>query len=363
MFEEGLEIDFLAVGDGEKSGDAIALRYGNLHGPRAEQTVVVVDGGFADDGSALVRHIQDHYDTNRVDIVISTHPDQDHVNGLKVVVAEMEVGQLLMHLPWTRSDAVAESKRLGFASPRVADKFEKNFAAASDLADLAVERGIPIVEPFVGVQTSDSCLTILSPTEDYFNQLMGEIANFQRSTLAEAISRASRQMAQAAQRLVPESLVIETLTDWGKTSPQNNSSVITLIRAGGKAALLTADAGMPALEQAAYRLEALNIAPGGLWFVQIPHHGSRRNIGPTVLNRLLGPKGNQQTVGTAFVSASKDSPKHPAKKVTNAFVRRGYPVHGTEGLSKRQHHNAPTRNGWSPSTPYPLHSHVEVDEG
>jgi len=23
-------------------------------------------------------------------------------------------------------------------------------------------------------------------------------------------------------------------------------------------------------------------------FVQIPHHGSRRNVGPTVLNRLLG---------------------------------------------------------------------------
>ena len=41
----GLEIDFLSVGEGEKSGDAIALRYGNLFGPRSEQTVLVIDGG------------------------------------------------------------------------------------------------------------------------------------------------------------------------------------------------------------------------------------------------------------------------------------------------------------------------------
>jgi hypothetical protein len=44
------EIDFLPVGDGARSGDAIALRYGNLEGTRAEQTVVVIDGGFTDDG-------------------------------------------------------------------------------------------------------------------------------------------------------------------------------------------------------------------------------------------------------------------------------------------------------------------------
>ena len=46
----GYEIDFLPVGDGARSGDAIALRYGNLEGTRAEQTVVVIDGGFTDDG-------------------------------------------------------------------------------------------------------------------------------------------------------------------------------------------------------------------------------------------------------------------------------------------------------------------------
>ena len=54
----GFEIDFLPVGEGEKSGDAIALRYGNLSGTRSEQTVLVVDGGTLDSGAALVDHVK-----------------------------------------------------------------------------------------------------------------------------------------------------------------------------------------------------------------------------------------------------------------------------------------------------------------
>lgn len=60
----GYEIDFLPVGDNSKSGDAIALRYGNLYGSRAEQRVVVVDGGFTDDGEALVNHIRTSWGVN-----------------------------------------------------------------------------------------------------------------------------------------------------------------------------------------------------------------------------------------------------------------------------------------------------------
>ncbi|MBA7494888.1 hypothetical protein ES702_05466 [subsurface metagenome] len=39
------EIDYIPVGEDEKSGDSILLRFGNLSGSREEQTVIVVDGG------------------------------------------------------------------------------------------------------------------------------------------------------------------------------------------------------------------------------------------------------------------------------------------------------------------------------
>lgn len=46
----GYEIDFLAVGDGERSGDAIAVRYGS---PGAYR-VMVVDGGTKDQHIAVL---------------------------------------------------------------------------------------------------------------------------------------------------------------------------------------------------------------------------------------------------------------------------------------------------------------------
>src|ERR1700728_1371929 len=99
----GYEIDFLPVGDKSKGGDAIALRYGDLFGSRDDQTVMIVDGGYTDNGEALVNHIGKYYKTDRVDFVVSTHPDQDHILGLKVVLENIKVGTLLMHRPWLHS--------------------------------------------------------------------------------------------------------------------------------------------------------------------------------------------------------------------------------------------------------------------
>lgn len=357
----GLEIDFLPVGDGETSGDAIAFRYGNLFGSRDEQTVGIIDGGFADDGEALVEHVHTHYGTDVVDLVFSTHPDRDHISGLKVVLVRLDVRHLCMHLPWNHSAVVESARRTGFRSASIADKFERNFEAAAELEDLAQRLGISVVEPFAGMSTPDGGVTVLSPTRQYYEALLGEIAESEGKGKSQ-VARALEALREAAAKLIPESLHIETLTDWGETSPQNNSSTVLLLQDGTWTALFTADAGMPALNAAADGLEERRLIPGGLGFIQVPHHGSRRNVGPTVLNRLLGPKGQADTLGTAFVSAAKESRKHPAKKVTNAFRRRGYPVHGTDGNKKLHHMEAPDR-GWGPSVPYQLHALVEEDEG
>ena len=107
------EIDFLAVGDTTKSGDAIALRYGTLVGPQKSQRVVIIDGGFKSDGDALVKHVKHYYETDTVDLVISTHTDGDHVNGLFPVLEQLRVGQLWMHMPWKHSDDFAKAHSLG----------------------------------------------------------------------------------------------------------------------------------------------------------------------------------------------------------------------------------------------------------
>ena len=90
-----------------------------------------------------------------------------------------------------------------------------------------------------------------------------------------------------------------------------------------------------------------------LSFLQAPHHGSKHNVGPTVLSRILGAPGSGFTTTTAFISSARASEKHPSPKVVNALIRRGAKVFATEG-SGIYHHNAGTlRPGWSPITPLP----------
>src|SRR2546427_4274333 len=109
----GYEVDFLAVGDASRSGDAIAFRFGNLFGRRDEQTVIVIDGGLVDTGDKLVQHIKTYYGTDYVDLVVSTHPDSDHAGGLVAVLQQLRVETLWMHRPWKHTQDIARLFRDG----------------------------------------------------------------------------------------------------------------------------------------------------------------------------------------------------------------------------------------------------------
>lgn len=357
----GYEIDFLPVGSGERSGDAITFRLGNLYGERAEQMVVVVDGGFQENGEKLVEHIKKYYNTSHVDIVISTHPDADHAAGLMVVLEQMTVGQLWMHQPWNHTDDIANM----FVDGRITDngireKLCRALEDARGLETLANRKKIPIYEPFAGKSDINGFVTVVGPTEEYYESLLPEF----RATPTPKMSFLERTIEVGVGLLakVAEAWGIETLTDEGETSAENNSSVVLRVCCDGQNLLLTGDAGIPALTNAADYIEYILGIDSSNWnFVQVPHHGSKRNVGPTILNRIVGPKLSGQTQKmSAYVSVSKNGdPKHPAKKVTNAYLRRGAPVYATKGSTIRYLHNAPDR-GWSKIEPLPFYD--EVDE-
>jgi beta-lactamase superfamily II metal-dependent hydrolase len=358
------EIDFLAVGEESSGGDAIVLRYGNLAGPRAEQTVIVIDGGYKENGHVLVDFITNRYQTTSVDVVVATHPDRDHISGLETVIEQLAVTHLLMHRPWNHSLELSAAKQANFQPLAFSTKLELSMRDASDLEALATSRGVQVTEPFTAVSTADGCFRVLGPSLEYYESLLPRMAS--PETIGSKLGSLATLLKEAVVgQFIEETLDQETLRDDGKTTASNNSSVISLLQFDGHAMLLTADAGIEALEQAATVLESEGFVPGSLRFVQVPHHGSRRSVGPLVLDRILGPKGKQTTHGTAFVSAPKKNPeaKHPSKKVTNAFRRRGYDVHGTQGITKWHYHAAPARPDYSTSEPIPFYKVVEDDSG
>ena len=186
------EIDFLPVGDGERSGDAIALRFGNIAGSRAEQVVMVIDGGTQDSGDALVKHVRQFYRTDYIDYVISTHADLDHAAGLKVVLEEMDFGELLMHRPWEHSAEICDL----FKSPRLtasglSDKLEKAIDAAHELEQIAQRKQRPVTEPFAGVSRANGAVMVLGPSKSLYEELIPHFRSTRprREPLCQGFSR------------------------------------------------------------------------------------------------------------------------------------------------------------------------------
>ncbi|MHB9004811.1 MAG: ComEC/Rec2 family competence protein, partial [Coriobacteriia bacterium] len=294
-------------------------------------------------GQKLVDHIKTHYGTTHVDLVVSTHPDVDHINGLKTVLEQCSVGELLMHLPHLRR-------------PRDASNLT-NYEAIVELHDLAIAKGIPVTEPFTGVERFSGTIRILGPSELRYEVLLDTM-------ISEAVSGAEKARFQAqgrgglmvmASRVLERALAsfpIETLGDDDDTNPRNQSSAITLLDVDDQRFLFTGDTGIESLDMAADYYEATvgSFQSQPLAFFQAPHHGSKHNLGKTILNRIFGEPGLAFGSPTAFISSAKASEKHPSPKVTNALGRRGAKVFVTEG-NAICHGAWAGRAGWTPITP------------
>lgn len=362
----GYEIDFLPVGNGSRSGDAIAVRYGSP----GSYKVMVYDGGTKESGQALVDHIKAYYGTERVDYVVNSHPDGDHALGLSVILEQLDVGELWLHRPWEYSAEIRDYFKDGrITNNSLAERLKEKMGAAYALEQLATEKGIPIFEPFQGSKIGD--FEVFSPDRDwYVHELIPEFA---KSPEQKALEKASNsfaasplnsfaEMARKAIEWIAEYWHIESLREDVETSAENESSVVLYGAIDGRGIFLAGDAGVRGLHSAADYAEAMGISIStSLKFSQIPHHGSRNNVSTTVLDRIVGPRkpvnDGLQTM-TSFVSVAKESTTHPRKAVTNAFIRRGCAVVETRGEKKCIPHNMPSR-GWGQAATISFSNEVE----
>ncbi|MEK9159261.1 MAG: MBL fold metallo-hydrolase [Patescibacteria group bacterium] len=333
------QIDYMAVGDGERSGDAIALRFGNLNGPRSEQVVIIIDGGFKESGEALVEHVKTHYGTDVVDLVILTHPDCDHASGLTVVLEKLTVNRLAMHRPWEHAADIKNSFQNGRISILgLEKKLEESLQYASDIEALAIKKGIPIVEPFQGAAGFENAVQVLGPSREYYESLLPQMIT----------PSSPPSMLEKALTSIQDFFHIDLLDDdEDSTSAANNTSTITLLQVEGHKILFTGDAGKTALNLAADYAESQGIDLKDLHIIHAPHHGSKRNLNSKLLKRVHA--------NHACVSAAKASPKHPSKRITNALHKHGTTVHVTRGQCIMYNKDAP-RLGWSDISPEPFHT-------
>ena len=275
----------------------------------------------------------------------------DHVSGLKRILEEFEVKKLYMNRPWLYIDDVWDSVNDGrITKESLCERLKKQYKYISELEEIAEEKNINICEAFQGKILEDK-LEILSPSKDFYLELMIESNKtpLEKSNVSEsAVRKIVNGLVQYVKNLI-ESWQDEKLREDVETTSENEMSVVVLGKMDEENFLLTGDAGIRALDSAIVYAEEKNEAiKDTVKFLQIPHHGGRRNVSPSILDRLIGGIVDEdKTIGkTAYVSVAKDS-DHPLQMVVNAFTRRGVKVYKTEGNIIHHHKNMPDREGWS----------------
>jgi beta-lactamase superfamily II metal-dependent hydrolase len=365
------EVEFLAVGSASRAGDAIIVRYGET----TAYDLMVVDGGTAESGETLVNHLQGHFPNRSLAHVVLTHSDQDHASGLREVLRRVRVANLWLHIPWLLAPYASDLFKTKQLSQAQLDSMRHEYDVIDELVQLAQAQGTVLHYPFQGQVIGPFC--VLSPSWETYRHLLPQFdrtpepdreqiegasmwIGTQRSSI-ELVMRALFESGAAKQKLTLESWQVERLKDGGVTSPSNESSVVLYGEFEQGRYLLTGDAGVRALTWAADYAQAMGVTLGKFSFVQVPHHGSRRNVGPTILNRLLGPIRivRSGSTFTAFVSAPASDDIHPRKMVVNAFTRRGGNVFGTQGRHLIHYGGFPARESYKDAESLKLAATVE----
>jgi beta-lactamase superfamily II metal-dependent hydrolase len=320
-------IDFLRAGD--SNGDAIVVKYGDTKD--GNFYLQVVDGGFTDTGDQIITHIKQHFaEKAKIADVVLSHADNDHATGLiKVLECEdFTISNLWMNRPWDYVDEVIESFHGAYTREGLIKKMREMHPYLVEMDKIAAKRGITVRAPLQGEKIGP--FTVLAPSRARYVQLIPDLDKTPPSYASESkgiLGSLFKVAADVAEK-IKERLDLETLDDNPPaTSASNETSVVQWGSFGNKRILLTADVGPGGLTEAADYAEQISLLIQPT-LVQIPHHGSRRNVTPTVLNRWLGkyPAENQ---GSAIASVGKNADIYPRKKVANAFTRRGYSVYAT----------------------------------
>lgn len=365
------EIEFLPVGSGSKPGDAIVVRYGEVNA----YELMIVDGGTLETGDQLVSHVQANFPGRTISHVVLTHPDADHASGLRTVLEKLKVANLWLHVPWLH----AASARPYFANKNwtestLATAIKNQYDILSEIINTAVGSHVQILEPFTG--STIGPFHVLTPYKAVYELLLPQFDRtpapdqkaieaqgfwIQKQEPPSALGTLLEKAVAKVQKWVPETWQSERLRDGGTTSATNESSVVLYGSFELGPVLLTGDAGIWALTFAARQAEQSGLPLQQFSFVQIPHHGSRRNVGPSVLNRVIGPIQIQSTTPRfdAFVSAPPDDDTHPRKMVLNSFIRRGGRITPTQGMKVIYYGGFPARLGYTAARTIAFSSQVE----
>lgn len=354
------ELDFIGVDEATSNADAISMRW-VLNNKKA---IGIYDGGLIKHGEELEKHLNSYYfnglnDNEKIiDFIICSHSDQDHVSGLKNILEKFTVKKIYMNRPWLYAKEIYEKavdKKK--TEDLICKELKESYPFIYALEEIALEKGIEILNAFEGTVIENN-LKVLSPSLDFY---LAQLYDSDKTAVCNESANQTQpffnKIKEAAINLF-ESMDIEMLKEESETSSENEMSVIIYGDMEVEKFLLTGDVGIKGLTNALHYAKKLNISlKDEVFLYQIPHHGGRHNVSPTILNKIVGEKTSLSRNKIAVTCVGKET-EYPKKMVVNAFIRRGVEVYAAKGSTLTRNIGMPNRN-WGSVSPYEFSDYVE----
>lgn len=336
-----ISIDMLSLGN----ADSIIVW---LKDESNNHFVILIDGGNKSDGEKVIAHLDKYILPNvpqsAPDLVICTHHDKDHIGGLITVVEHYRnrIGKVWINNPAEHISSNAyQTLKESFRRQSAYKQYEVILESLTNLDDFIslVDRiGIPRENALYGQGLFDGVIRVLGPSDDFYKTLLPGMENMDRYVSSEASYAYNSLFPNQNPNLLLESVSpCPIIDEENSTSATNNSSVILEINARNKRFLFTGDAGVQAFEDVETR-----VSLAGIHWLDVPHHGSRRNLSSTLINTM------SPTWALISAKGGKEN-KHPRKALVYCLRKHGAKVYCTcKGGNK--HHtfgDFPNREGYT----------------
>jgi beta-lactamase superfamily II metal-dependent hydrolase len=336
-------IDFLYVGD----GDAIII-----WARQTEQSdfVFFVDGGNSGNGKKVVDHynqwIKPHLYQKRAIGFINTHPHEDHIDGLLEILNLLQ-GEISFGIYNDPVECIEAEHRdrihrayMNGEDPDITHLYE-TFEQIEKLNNFCQKNSVKRFNAYADNNSFlNGALRILSPYKDFYVNLVQYFTDVDFLKTTDLAKTFSDEDATERDDLEPCNIVDES----NDTSPENLTSVVLqLTDSQNKKYILTGDAGTDAFDY----MESEGFDASNIHLVQLPHHGSRRNISAAWIKKFNAP---------SYVVSAEGNKQHPRRAVVNCVKRntggKVYSTHTLKGVISYTTNKGvfPPRN-WGPATP------------
>ena len=315
MVVEKYEIRFFAVGTTKKGGDAIFIR---LYDKDSNVKVILIDGGYQETGEKIIAYMKT-LGLDTIHLMVNTHPDLDHISGLVTIMnsPDIKVEKLIYNRPWRDHNITADL----FYDGRITDKslnkrLTESFKKAYELEEIANKKALisgkacQIVHPSVGNCYYD-CFYILGPTAEHYRTYL--LKSDKIPTNASNMNNPFYKPKNLTWRKF-----FGVIIPWIKneeTSAINETSIVSFLQLPDINFLFTGDVGKQGLRCAVdYLYKTSPILDYEVTHLQLPHHGSRKNIDPDIVKDI---NCNNYIISSPIDGESEG---HPSARLVNKIL-------------------------------------------